>query len=207
MNKEQLDHVINHVIAELNNGTSERTIRQELYDKGYPAHFTERVFDEIYAVTTATSEHAKESMTDVLIGILERRAAKTRRTQGRIGRIGFLATFVIAHAMIALPVLALAVFLRARGDTLSSSTEVGIVVLVILLMGTSIWMIWFRIALCARRLHDMNQSGYWAFLSLLGIVDIIFYIVLASISGTPDVNRYGRPNSTRNPLRIFTNKQ
>lgn len=51
-----------------------------------------------------------------------------------------------------------------------------------------------HIALSVKRLHDMNQSGWWSLLMLVG--DFLFYLVLCFIPGTNGPNRYGsRPDS------------
>lgn len=42
-----------------------------------------------------------------------------------------------------------------------------------------------------RRLHDMNQSGWWAALSIIPGLNIIVLLMLASVPGTNGPNRYG----------------
>jgi uncharacterized membrane protein YhaH (DUF805 family) len=47
------------------------------------------------------------------------------------------------------------------------------------------------IALQVRRLHDINRSGYWAFIGLIPIVGTIVLLVFACQPGTPGPNRFG----------------
>jgi uncharacterized membrane protein YhaH (DUF805 family) len=47
------------------------------------------------------------------------------------------------------------------------------------------------LALQVRRLHDINRSGYWAFIGLIPIVGTIVLIVFACQPGTPGPNRFG----------------
>ncbi|MFN4286912.1 MAG: DUF805 domain-containing protein [Brevundimonas sp.] len=47
------------------------------------------------------------------------------------------------------------------------------------------------LALNVRRLHDMNQSGWWAALSIIPGLNIIVLLMLASVPGTNGPNRYG----------------
>ncbi len=49
------------------------------------------------------------------------------------------------------------------------------------------------IAVCVRRLHDTNKSGWWILISLVPLVGGIILLVLLAIEGDPGVNLYG-PN-------------
>jgi uncharacterized membrane protein YhaH (DUF805 family) len=46
-----------------------------------------------------------------------------------------------------------------------------------------------HVALSAKRLHDFNASGWFAFIFLLG--DFLFYIFLCFVPGNPGPNRFG----------------
>jgi len=48
------------------------------------------------------------------------------------------------------------------------------------------------ISVAARRLHDMNQSGWWLLLSFLGVGTLIL-LIWFMFSGTKGVNRFGNP--------------
>ncbi len=44
----------------------------------------------------------------------------------------------------------------------------------------------------ARRLHDMNHTGWWQLLSVLGVGTMIL-LIWFMLPGTKDVNRFGNP--------------
>lgn len=46
-----------------------------------------------------------------------------------------------------------------------------------------------HIAMCAKRLHDMDRSAWLAMLFVIG--DILMYLVLCFLPGTSGPNRYG----------------
>lgn len=46
------------------------------------------------------------------------------------------------------------------------------------------------LALQVRRLHDIDRSGYWAFIGLIPIVGTIVLLVFACQPGTPGPNRF-----------------
>ena len=45
----------------------------------------------------------------------------------------------------------------------------------------------------ARRLNDINLSGWLSLLSLIPLVNLLFWLVLLFIPGNPGANRYGPP--------------
>lgn len=49
------------------------------------------------------------------------------------------------------------------------------------------------LAVCARRLHDTDRSGWWLLIALVPIVGIIVLLVFACLDSTPGENRFG-PN-------------
>lgn len=46
-----------------------------------------------------------------------------------------------------------------------------------------------HLALTVKRLHDINRSGWFALLFLIG--DFLVYLLLCFVPGTPGPNRYG----------------
>lgn len=48
------------------------------------------------------------------------------------------------------------------------------------------------ISVSARRLHDMNHTGWWQLLSFLGIGTLIL-LIWFMLPGTKDANRFGNP--------------
>ncbi len=49
------------------------------------------------------------------------------------------------------------------------------------------------LAVCVRRLHDTDRSGWWILISLIPIVGIIVLLVFMCLDSTPGENRFG-PN-------------
>jgi len=47
------------------------------------------------------------------------------------------------------------------------------------------------IALAVRRMHDLDKSGWWQLLSLILLVDWIWFFVLSVLEGTRGQNRFG----------------
>ena len=47
------------------------------------------------------------------------------------------------------------------------------------------------LAVCARRLHDTDRSGWWMLISLVPIVGIIVLLVFLCIDSKPGSNRFG----------------
>lgn len=48
------------------------------------------------------------------------------------------------------------------------------------------------VSVAARRLHDMNHTGWWLLLSFL-VVGTVILLVWFMFSGTKDANRFGHP--------------
>lgn len=47
------------------------------------------------------------------------------------------------------------------------------------------------IAVAIRRMHDIGKSGWWVLISLIPLVGIIWYIILAATEGQRGDNQYG----------------
>ena len=62
------------------------------------------------------------------------------------------------------------------------------------------------LALCAKRLHDCNMSGWWQLLTLIPFLGLIGAVVqFGFLKGTNGLNRYGedpRPNKESNKVRV-----
>lgn len=50
-----------------------------------------------------------------------------------------------------------------------------------------------NIALCARRLHDVNKSGWWQLAVIVPFLNIYYAYILWIKPGTPGENKYGAP--------------
>jgi len=47
------------------------------------------------------------------------------------------------------------------------------------------------IMMLARRLHDLDKSGWWMLLLFVPLVNILFYIYILFFKGTEGPNQYG----------------
>lgn len=47
------------------------------------------------------------------------------------------------------------------------------------------------LAVSVRRLHDINKSGFWIFISFIPLIGGIWFLVLTCTEGTPGENRFG----------------
>jgi len=66
--------------------------------------------------------------------------------------------------------------------------EVGSVIGLLVVLGLFIP----TVAVSARRLHDMNHSGWWQLLALTGIGGLVL-VIWYMFRGTPGTNRFGDP--------------
>jgi len=55
----------------------------------------------------------------------------------------------------------------------------------------------FAFSLHARRFHDLGRSGWWSFLFIIPLVNILILLVLLLSSGDEKANRFGEPQDTK----------
>ncbi|TVQ29857.1 MAG: DUF805 domain-containing protein [Wenzhouxiangella sp.] len=55
------------------------------------------------------------------------------------------------------------------------------------------------IAVCIRRLHDTDKSGWFLLIGLIPLVGGIILLVLLALPGTSDSNRFGGPPAAQPP--------
>jgi uncharacterized membrane protein YhaH (DUF805 family) len=92
-------------------------------------------------------------------------------TQGRIGRLRYLAYYWPAMGLIVVAGIIAAILMASMVDG-------GIGGLIALIIPLAILLLWMSIRITALRLHDMNKSGKWIFLP-------IFIIAAAAASRSP----------------------
>lgn len=51
------------------------------------------------------------------------------------------------------------------------------------------------LAVSARRLHDIDRTGWWLLIFVVPLIGLIILIVWACQPGTPGPNRYGNPST------------
>lgn len=47
------------------------------------------------------------------------------------------------------------------------------------------------LALCVRRMHDINKGGAWILISFIPLIGSIWFLVLTCTNGTQGANRFG----------------
>ena len=113
----------------------------------------------------------------------------------RIGRLGFLLSFII---WVLLPLVV--VFIEAFNRNINITGIRGVVNIacLILLGAILIWSIPLFVSLYVRRLHDLNMSGLYALLILVPIVNLILLLYLLFAPGKDKKNMYGKPVDSLN---------
>ena len=102
--------------------------------------------------------------------------------KGRLNRIGFLlmTVYVLAYSLVT---MAIAFLLHGNA--------VGNIVTILLGLVLVVCIIPVGISVNARRLHDMNQSGWVMLVSLIPFVGFIMLLVYLLVPGTKGPNNYG----------------
>ena len=52
----------------------------------------------------------------------------------------------------------------------------------------------------ARRLHDIDKSGWWSLLGIIPLIGSIILLIMCTFEGTPGTNRFGE-----SPLLVYEN--
>jgi uncharacterized membrane protein YhaH (DUF805 family) len=126
---------------------------------------------------------------------------------GRMRRRGYLGYSILLWIIMAIGT-PLAVWGASRASYHPHLVQIVVLVVAILFLA------WATIALAAKRLHDRNQSGWWALVMLPGVgyslsytvqpglwafglgagcVGLIFFLYLVFARGTDGPNRFGYP--------------
>lgn len=64
------------------------------------------------------------------------------------------------------------------------------------------------LAVLVRRLHDVDKSGWWIFISLIPFIGAIWLLILLFTEGTPGSNEYGvNPKENYNEINEIGQKQ
>ena len=106
--------------------------------------------------------------------------------KGRLRRLDFwLFSSAVFGAMVttaAIVAYVLHVDLADHSDFRTPLIEAGAIAL----------FMWPNLAVCAKRLHDRGQSGWWVLLSYLPVIGNVSMVVnLGIMRGSPGANRYG----------------
>ncbi|TCS39283.1 uncharacterized membrane protein YhaH (DUF805 family) [Paucimonas lemoignei] len=93
-------------------------------------------------------------------------------TEGRIGRLRYMAYLMPAMALMVAMAIVAAIFIPAMGP---AKLGFGILICVIVV---AVVLLWMSVRIAALRLHDLNRSGKWVLLP-------VFVSVAAGASGSP----------------------
>jgi len=109
--------------------------------------------------------------------------------QGRIGRAAFWAviatTFIAAVLFVVLATLLLPSFSATKVNPGGSGWMTGVVGLVYFLLA------WVSLATYAKRLHDLDHTGWLTLLAFVPLINLIMLIYCGAKPGTPGPNRFG----------------
>ena len=115
---------------------------------------------------------------------------QSKRDKTRIGRLTFLKYFLLNYFGLTIAATIVSVFIARHAP----ADEFGHAILALWIL-TAILQFCFIINHTIRRLHDMDRSGGWGWLLLIPLVNLIFFVVLCCVRGSPGENRYGMPES------------
>jgi uncharacterized membrane protein YhaH (DUF805 family) len=119
-----------------------------------------------------------------------------RLYKGRLGRLDYF-LFVIL-VIFAISIIN-SIFLVALSSLFTGSPEFYSFMMIVNIVIVSILVIFAVL----RRLHDMEMAGYWIFLCLVPIANIVMTFLLLFKKGTVGVNKYGEKNEGVNILKRF----
>lgn len=115
---------------------------------------------------------------------------------GRIGRLGFLLGYLYLQLPMFVVIFAYMIINAVGGDLNSGPLHA---VMSVLLFGFgAVWTIFYFIVsidLSVRRWHDIDQTGWLAFLYFVPIANFVAAVVQLVVPGNPEINRYGTPVS------------
>ena len=113
---------------------------------------------------------------------------KVFSAQGRLGRVRYIGYSVALGLLINLLTVGWGLLAAALAPAQDNRWLAfgGMVILIGIALALSI-------LLAIQRLHDFNASGWWAVLNLVPFANLVFYLVLLIMPGTPGPNRFGDP--------------
>lgn len=118
-------------------------------------------------------------------------------TEGRIGRVRYLAFNFIWGVLVLLVYLILGVIMGMLG--MSPLSVTGLLLLILPLLP----ILYFAYGvLPKRRLNDIGKSGWWALLVLVPVVNLFYFLYIMIKSGDADSNEYGLPPAPYTTLEM-----
>jgi len=142
------------------------------------------------AATTAEAYAAPEA--EIAFEV-EQETAKLFSTRGRMGVLKYAAQTFVWTLAFGLVITAL---FAATGVISSGSSGPGAVVGGVSLL-LALPFFFLLCCLAAKRLHDINMSGWFALLTIVPIVGMFFAFYMMLRPGKAEVNRFGAPSVTK----------
>lgn len=120
---------------------------------------------------------------------------------GRFGRLSYLGW----NMLLAVFVFFLAIIAAVMITVLSKSSPDSSLIYIFggLFVIVYIAMIYLSFVFSIRRLHDRNQTGWLSLLSLVPLVNLLFFIYLSCAKGDATENNYGSPRMTQGWEKVF----
>ncbi len=112
---------------------------------------------------------------------------------GRIGRIAFCVTWLIAMAFVIVPVVLLGLTGALDEPPDEESALSGAVS--IIMLPAFVLSLWVQIAAYVKRLHDFGMAGIAAVLAFIPIVGLLIILGLMLRPGAKGRNEFGEPPS------------
>jgi uncharacterized membrane protein YhaH (DUF805 family) len=106
--------------------------------------------------------------------------------QGRIGRSSFW------HTFIGLLVFGLFGGILIGGVELMGKENKTVPLVIFIYVLWSVVSLWLTLAIQVKRLHDLDRSGWWVLLNFTYIAIPLILIILGSVRGSENPNKYNR---------------
>lgn len=133
--------------------------------------------------------------------------SKWYHLSGRIGRLRYMA-YQMVMALLMYVVLAISIGLAFRFLDFENISEFSVLIMLFLLYIPLLPFLFYgSIIYPRRRLHDLNQSGWWLLLVFIPFANIIFILFMLFARGNDGANQYGqppRPNRTIHYIAAFS---
>lgn len=113
--------------------------------------------------------------------------------KGRLGVLPYMARSAVL--LLVMAALGLGMFFSMGGmsalatDSFDSNTT-SVIAMGVFAIGF-IPVMWVACAMMAKRLHDMNRSGWWMLLTMVPILGMIYALYVSLNPGKPEPNRFG----------------
>lgn len=136
-------------------------------------------------MSTAANPYASPQTTDLAQEVGENPVEpKVFSFSGRLGRMRLVA-YTFVSSLVVMPLAAI-----GMGIMIGGSAVGGLIYFAVLAASTV-----YCVSLYIRRLHDLNQSGWWTLLFLVPLANIGLMIFIFFFRGNDGSNQYGAPTT------------